>query len=288
MKKKKILSRTSGSSTTTNTADGSKSPHAGDSEDESECTDQSNHQVPPSGHSSEPPISPPEHAISISYPQPNQSSMPTPLPSASNTKHGGFYFSGGYLPCPRPIPSSMSSTSFGLLRELGTVYPPTTSEFCSISSNHFLPPQSNWFNPEVNAGSENSSPSMVGLLGSTSDPGSCLSQLGSPSKSHMSGIGRYGMPISNLFENPVDSNYQGSSLSAYLSQSAYPPTSAAFYVSGHTGGGETNGGRGGYNHNFSIAPPMLGGENEVPPFTYDGYTSAFIPPMQTGVQNSGT
>ncbi|EUB63687.1 Homeobox protein abdominal-B [Echinococcus granulosus] len=291
MKKKKIQSRASGSSTTGTTAENSKSPHAEDSDDESECADHSTHQVLPPRLSLESPLSPSEQPVSISYPHPVPPLLPPPLPPASQPKQDGFYLPSGYLPCPPPIPSTSSSTSFGALRDISAGYPSSTSELYSMPPNQFLASQNNWFNSEANASSENSSPSMAGLLGSTNDPGSCLSQLGSPPK-QTNGLGRYATVVTNLLDNTADharmGEYQTNSLSTYLSQAAYTQTTMAFYESGQTGGGEVNGGGGGSSyHHFQSGLSMMGGDGDAPSFDYDGYSSALAPPMQTGVRTSG-
>ncbi|VDM31296.1 unnamed protein product [Hydatigera taeniaeformis] len=291
MKKKKIQSRTSGCPTTNTTAESTKSPHVEDSDDESECTDHSTHQVLPPQLSLEPSISPCKQPISISYPHPVPSLLhPPSLPPAPQPKPEGFYLPSGYLPCPPPNPSTTSSSSFGALRDISTSYPSSTSELYSVPRSQFLVPQNNWFNPDANASSENSSPSMAGLLSGTNDPGSCLSHLGSPPKSQINGLGRYAAVVSNLLDNTTEltqgSEYQMNPLSAYLSQTAYPQTATAFYDSGQTGGGEVNGG-GNYHHHFQSESSMVRGDNEAPSFDYDGYPSAFAPPMQTGVRTSG-
>lgn len=291
MKKKKIQSRASGCSTTGTTAESSKSPHAEDSDNESGCTDHSSHQVLPSRLSLEPPISPSKQPVSINYPHPIPPLLPPPpLPPVPQPKQDGFYLPSGYLSCPPPIPPTSSSASFGALRDIGAGYPPSASELYSVSRNQFLASQNNWFNAEANASSENSSPSMAGLLGNTNVPGSCLSHLGSPLKPQTNGLGRYAAVVSNLLDNTTEhaqtGEYQTNSLSTYLSQTAYPQITTAFYESGQTEGGEING-SGGYHHHFQSGSSMMGGDGEAPFFDYDGYPSAFAPPMQTGVRTSG-
>ncbi|KAL5111513.1 Homeobox protein Hox-B7 [Taenia crassiceps] len=292
MKKKKIQSRASGCSTTGATTESGKSPHAEDSGNESECTDNSSHQVLPPRLSLEPPLSPSKQPVSIPYshPVPPLLPPPPPLPPASQPKQDGFYLPSGYLPCPPPIPSASSSASFGALRDITAGYPSSTSELYPMSRNQFLNSQNSWFNPEVNASSENSSPSMAGLLGNTNDPGSCVSHLGSPLKPQTNGLGRYAAVVSNLLDNTTEhaqtGEYQTNSLSTYLSQTAYPQITTAFYESGQTGGGEMNG-SGGYHHHFQSGSSIMGGDGEAPSFDYDSYPSAFAPPMQTGVRNSG-
>ncbi|VDD80557.1 unnamed protein product [Mesocestoides corti] len=281
MKKKKIQSRVSGSSTSTALADSGKSSHPEDSEDEGECTDQSAHHHLPTHVSAEPPQSPAEQPPPISY--------PTPLSS----KPGEFYFPRGYVPRPSPAPSS--ATSFGMhpnpvemFRDINTGYPTSTPDLYHLPSSHFLPPtsQHGWFNQETNVGSENSSPSMAGLLGGASDPGSCLSQLGSPPKPMIDGLGRYAAAVSNFFNSgdnaaeSAPSAYPVNSLSAYLTQGGYPPSS--FYDPGQAAPQANNG----YSHHFPLVPSTLGGDGETQ-FGYDTYTSAFAPPVQASAQNNG-
>eukprot|EP00108_Taenia_solium_P010714 TsM_001152100 transcript=TsM_001152100 gene=TsM_001152100 len=292
MKKKKIQSRASGCSTTGTTAESGKSPRAEDSDNESECTDNSSHQALPPRLSLEPPLSPSKQSVTISYPHPVPSLLPPPLPlpPVSQPKQDGFYLPSGYLSCPPPIPSTSSSTSFGTLRDISDGYPSSTSELYSVSRNQFLASQNNWFNPEANVSSENSSASMAGLLGNTNDPGGCLLHLSSPPKSQTNGLGPYAAVVSNLLDSTTESaqtsEYQTNSLSTYLSQTTYPQITTAFYESGQAGGGEMNG-SGNYHHHFQSGPSMMGGDGEEPSFDYDGYSSAFAPPMQMGVRTSG-
>ncbi len=283
MKKKKIQSRISGSSGAACTGgsesvegDG-KSPQ--DSDDETECSESAAPQLQNT----------PQQLHQASH---QDSPLPPylPPPGASHFSdylqrppmhHPGSNF--GMLPHPSEIMRDMSTTPG---------YPDMYNPQSTYPLQNFGPPQpSAWFNPENTHGSENSSPSMAGLLNGggsgAGEPSSCLSQLGSPPKPPV---------LSSLFEQTstvASTSTTTTTLSAFEPLPPAPSLHAPTGLSAYFGNGYSQPFYDSpYQHQHVPAPPMPQSSGYFPPVPttygeemgqyngYEPYTSMFAPQGQ--------
>lgn len=285
MKKKKIQSRISGSScATANTGsvdDGSgKSPREGD---ESDTDGDSSETLPlsaaPLPNSAETVSSPPSEGSYFPLYSKNcfseyihRATNPIQLPTVPNPHNASAF---GMLPHPSEMLRNINAAN--------SSYPEMYSHLPPPPSRGSPSTQPLWINSEA---SDNSSPSMAGLLCTALENGSCLEQLGSPPKAPSAMISSLlDQPTSTApaFE-PVQSYHQMSSHSAYLTNGY---GSQQFYEENNNNGFHGSSTQAaslppvpltqGYNNGGYFPPVSSMYSRESSGYGYEPYTSMFNP-----------